>query len=59
MMNHLLDSHQPDQNIRSVAVDRAPLPTPKIDKIIEVICADARKDALRYAIRSDTGQDGE
>jgi len=59
MMNHLLNLQHSDQNDRTVALDQLPDSTPKVEEIVEMICADARIDALKYAIRSDTGHDGE
>jgi len=59
MMNYLLSPQQSDQNDQAVALDREPFSTSKVKKIVEAICADARKDALKYSIRSDTGHDGE
>jgi len=58
-MNHLLTSQKSDQVDRPASLDRKPFSIPKATEIVKMICADARKDALKYALRSDTGQDGE
>ena len=40
-------------------MDYQPAVIPALDEIVKSICADAQKDALKYALRSDTGHDGE
>ena len=32
---------------------------PLLSEVVKMICADARHDSLKYAIRSNVGQDGE
>ena len=58
-MNSLV-TRQPKSTLdQSVAVPTQPAPKPSLDVIVKAICDDARKDALKYALRSDTGHDGE
>ncbi len=58
-MNHLQSPPKSQPNNRSPIVDSQSISPPKLDEIVKLICADARKDALKYALRSDTGHDGE
>jgi hypothetical protein len=58
-MNSLATPHTTEQKNQAVVNDRQPASKPSLDQIVKAICADARKNALRYALRSDTGQDGE
>ena len=63
-MNHLQTQpkskqvNQPDLTA-STTMDRQTTSIPAIEKVLESICADARTSALQYALRSDTGHDGE
>lgn len=34
-------------------------PLPALQDIVAAICADARKDSVKYILRSDVGHDGE
>jgi hypothetical protein len=55
-LNHP-QSSQPRQNSTEVAPQPATRPT--MDQVIQAICRDARHESLKYALRSNTGHDGE
>ena len=55
-MEVVIESGEPAQT------DGSSQPTsdlPSLDRIIELICRDARRDSMRFALRSDVGLDGE
>lgn len=58
-MNSLKTQPLSKQFDQRQAIDYQPAVTPVLDEIVKSICADAQKDALKYALRSDTGRDGE
>ncbi|MGI9472544.1 MAG: hypothetical protein ACR2NZ_13465 [Rubripirellula sp.] len=43
----------------STQTEAAEVKTPTLETIVQAICLDARQDALKYILRSDTGHDGE
>ena len=43
----------------TLRADRRRVVQPALDGLIKAICADARTEPLKYALRSDTGHDGE
>lgn len=54
-------SNKVDQPVLTVATtkDRQVTSVPSTEQVLESICLDARTSALKYALRSDTGHDGE
>ena len=55
-MDIAIESQEPIEtaNSASTTLDR-----PTLDLIVELICRDARRDSLQFALRSDVGIDGE
>jgi hypothetical protein len=58
-MNSFVTRQSNELKDQAVAIERQSELKPSMDQIVKAICADARKDALKYALRSDTGHDGE
>ncbi len=47
------------EQIETVDSASTTLDRPTLDLIVELICRDARRDSLQFALRSDVGLDGE